>query len=119
MIDQNTFRKLPVFITSMSRWDGDVSSASLSLAKVLSRENEVYYIDFPYSAADVWRERKSKTVKSRMKALLGGKNFMRKVPGYPEKFTAVTPRAVIPNYSMAEGSLYDGPVILIIAFWQG
>lgn len=107
MIDQNIFRKLPVFITSMSRWDGDVSSASLSLAKVLSRENEVYYIDFPYSLADVWRERKSETVKSRMKALLWGKNFMRKVTGYPEKFTAVTPKAVIPNYSMAEGSLYE------------
>lgn len=118
MIDQNIFRKLPVFITSMSRWDGDVSSASLSLAKVLSRENEVYYIDFPYSLADVWRERKSETVKSRMKALLWGKNFMRKVTGYPEKFTAVTPKAVILNYLWLRAVYMNGPVILIIAFWQ-
>ncbi len=107
MITKKEFESLPIFITTMSRWDGDVSSASLSLAKVLSRTNPVYYIDYPYSIADVWRERKKPSVKNRMKALLFGKNILTNLPGQPTNFKGATPRAVLPIYSMPEGKLYD------------
>lgn len=106
MISKTEFEALPIFITTMSRWDGDVSSASLSLAKVLSKTNAVYYIDYPYSYADVWRERNKPSVKKRMKALLFGKNILTNVPDQPINFKGATPGAVLPIYSMAAGKLY-------------
>jgi teichuronic acid biosynthesis glycosyltransferase TuaH len=107
MLSQEAFQKLPIFITTMSRWDGDVSSASLALAKVLSKHNTVYYIDYPYSWADVWRERSLPTVKRRMKALLFGKDYLVNIPGQSDNFVAVTPKPALPIYSLPAGKLYD------------
>jgi teichuronic acid biosynthesis glycosyltransferase TuaH len=101
------FEQLPVFITTMSRWDGEVSSASLSLAKVLSKTNPVYYIDYPYSWADVWRERNKPTVKRRLPALLWGKKILTHVPGQSPNFIAATPPPVLPIYSLPAGTLYN------------
>ncbi len=107
MLSQEAFRNLPIFITTMSRWDGDVSSASLALAKVLSRNNTVYYLDYPYSWADVWRERNLPSVKRRMNALLFGKDYLVNIPEQSENFVAVTPRPALPIYSLPAGKLYD------------
>lgn len=107
MLNQEELKNLPIFITTMSRWDGDVSSASLALAKVLSRNNPVYYIDYPYSWADVWRERNKPTVKKRMNALLWGKDYMVNIPDQSENFVAVTPKPALPIYSLPAGKLYD------------
>ncbi len=107
MLNQEDFKKLPIFIISMSRWDGDVSSASLALAKVLSRNNLVFYIDYPYSWADVWRERNKQTVKKRMDALLWGKNYLVNIPQQSENFVAVTPKPTLPIYSLPDGKIYD------------
>lgn len=106
MLSEKSFRQLPVFITSMSRWDGDTSSASLALAKVLSRTNTVYYIDFPWSYTDYWRERKKPSVNRRRKALLWGKDFLQSVPGFPG-LKNVTPKLVWPSYSLSPGTLYN------------
>jgi teichuronic acid biosynthesis glycosyltransferase TuaH len=96
MLTRKEFEGLPIFITTMSRWDGEVSSASLSLAKVLSRTNPVYYIDYPYSWADVWRERKKESVKKRLPALVFGEKILTNVPGQPDNFKGATPGAVLP-----------------------
>lgn len=106
MLTRKDFEKLPIFITTMSRWDGDISSASLALAKVFSRTNPVYYLDYPYSWADVWRERKSPSVKSRMPALLAGKDVLVNVTGESPLLVAATPRPVLPIYSLPTGRLY-------------
>lgn len=106
MLSPDAFRQLPVFITTMSRWDGDVSSASLALAKVLSQHTRVFYIDYPYTWLDVWRERKQPTVKRRLSALLTGRNFLTAVPQQDVKLQAATPRAVLPVYSLPDGALY-------------
>jgi teichuronic acid biosynthesis glycosyltransferase TuaH len=79
----------------------------LSLAKVLSRTNPVYYIDYPYSWADVWRERKKESVKKRLPALVFGKNILTNVPGQPANFKGATPKAVLPIYSLPAGKLYN------------
>ena len=107
MLTKKEFENLPVFITTMSRWDGDRSSASLALAKVLSRTNPVYYIDYPYSWADVWRERKLPTLKRRLPALLYGKNYLAHVTGQPANLLGATPSPVLPIYSLPAGKLYD------------
>ncbi|MES2517367.1 MAG: glycosyltransferase [Bacteroidota bacterium] len=107
MLNREAFEKLPIFITTMSRWDGDVSSASLALAKVLSRGNPIFYLDYPYSWADVWRERNLPTVKRRMKALLFGEDYLVNIPGQSVNFVAVTPKPALPIYSLPAGKLYD------------
>lgn len=107
MLTQKEFEGLPIFIITMSRWDGDRSSASLALAKVLSRTNPVYYIDYPYSWADVWRERKQSTLKRRLPALLYGKDYLVHVTGQPGNLMGATPSPVLPIYSLPEGKLYD------------
>lgn len=107
MLEKNDFKNLPIFISSMSRWDGDISSASLALAKVLSRTNTVFYLDYPYSWADVWRERKLPTVKRRMPALLHGKDFLVPIKGQPESLLGATPAPVLPIYSLPQGIIYS------------
>lgn len=107
MLTKKEFENLPIFIISMSRWDGDVSSASLALAKVLSRTNPVYYIDYPYSWADVWRGRKNPTVKRRMPALLYGKNHLVQVTGQPKNLQGATPKPGLPIFSLPPGKLYN------------
>ncbi len=107
MLTKTAFKGLPIFITSMSRWDGAISSASLALAKVFSRTNRVYYIDYPYSWADVWRERKLPTVQRRMPALLHGQNPLVHVTGQPVNLVGATPAPVLPIYSLPAGILYN------------
>jgi len=91
----------------MSRWDGDRSSASLALAKVLAKTNRVYYIDYPYTWADVWRERKLAAVRKRLPALLFGRNYEVPVTGQSENLSGVTPRPALPVYSLPSGKLYN------------
>jgi teichuronic acid biosynthesis glycosyltransferase TuaH len=107
MLSQEQFQSLPIFISSMSRWDGEISSASLALAKVLSRTNQVFYIDYPYSWADIWRERNLKTVKRRMPALLYRKDFLVPVTGQSANLLGATPAPVIPNYSLPDGLIHN------------
>lgn len=107
MLTKNAFENLPIFIISMSRWDGDVSSASLALAKVLSRTNPVYYIDYPYSWADVWRQRKTATLKRRMPALFYGKNYLVPVAGQSPYLVGATPKPGLPIFSLPPGVLYN------------
>lgn len=106
MLSKTEFVKLPVFITSMSRWDGDTSSASLALAKVLARTNRVYYIDFPFSLTDFLRQRHETAVKQRTLALLGGKNLLNPVPGKEPNLKSVTPKLVLPFYNLQPGWKY-------------
>ena len=80
----------------MSRWDGQYSSAILSLAKELSLHNRVFYVDHPFTIKDVLKGRKTKAIRSRKDALLFGKNYFKHPEGFPEKFIAVTPKIVLP-----------------------
>lgn len=107
MLSEKNFRQLPVFITSMSRWDGDLSSASLALAKVLSQQVPVYYIDFPYSYTDFWRERKQPSVKQRTQALFLGKNFLQPVSKQSPNLFGATTKLVFPFFSVPPGTLYN------------
>lgn len=107
MLSKTEFKSLPVFITSMSRWDGDTSSASLALAKVLSRTTPVYYIDFPYSCTDYWQRRKQPSVVQRKGALLRGRNYLRPLAQQGQNLVAVTPRLVLPFYNLKPGAAYQ------------
>jgi teichuronic acid biosynthesis glycosyltransferase TuaH len=100
-------KSLPVIIATMSRWDSEISSASLALAKVLSRTNKVYYFDYPYTWPDILRGRKDPSVKRRMPALFNGKDPVIHIPGQSENLMAVTPKAVLPVNFFSPGWMYE------------
>ncbi len=91
----------------MSRWDGMYSSAILSLAKELSLTNRVFYVDHPFTIKDYIKKNSSTEIQSRKNALLWGRDYCKNPKGFPEKFTAVTPRLVIPVNPLPSGALYD------------
>jgi hypothetical protein len=107
MISKDEFKKLPIFLSSMSRLDDEISSASISLAKVLSRSNLVYYIEYPYSWPDLFRKRYYPKMSKRLPALLFGKNYLVKLKGQSDQLSGATPRPGLPIYSLPPGKLYD------------
>lgn len=87
--------------------DDEISSASISLAKVLSRTNPVYYIEYPYSWLDLLRKRNYPKMKKRLPALLFGKDYLVPVSGQSANLLSATPKPGLPVYSMAPGKFYD------------
>jgi teichuronic acid biosynthesis glycosyltransferase TuaH len=96
-----------IIILSLSRWDAPYSSPSFSLAKEFAKNNNVFYIDHPFSIKDFLLNYKSPAIQSRKDALLKGKNIYRKSEKFPERLTMVTPRITLPINFLPEGFLYD------------
>lgn len=103
----SSLKCLPIVMTSMSRWDGDFSSASWSLAKTFSREQVVLYVDYPFTILDFFRERKKKAVKIRQSALLRGKNCLKPLTEYSPYLYALTPPLMLPINWLPKGLIYD------------
>lgn len=60
MVSLPSFNKdVDVVCFSLSRWDAPISSPAASLAREISKNNRVFYIEHPYSYKDYIRERKS------------------------------------------------------------
>ena len=74
---------------SLSRWDAPISSPAASLAKELSKNNRVFYIEHPYSYKDFLTERKS---------------YRQYTDG---NVKVITPPLVYPINFLSEGKLYD------------
>ncbi len=91
----------------MSRWDGQYSSAIISLAKELALTHRVFYIDHPFTRKDYYTKKTSKEIQTRKEALLQGKDIFRNPKGFPKNFTAVTPKLVLPVNFLPAGMLYD------------
>ncbi len=100
-------RNSAIIMWSMSRWDGPLSSAAFSIAKELSKTNQVFYLDYPYTVKDYIRQKDEPELKHRKLAIKEGKNIYTKVPGLSDNFTAVTPRGMLSVNFMPEGFIYD------------
>lgn len=98
---------VPIVIISMSRWDGDFSSASWSLAKTFAKNGPVYYVDYPFTWLDLWRERKMERIQKRKKALLYSKDFVNTIPGENPNLKSVTPPAMLPINWLNPGAIYE------------
>ncbi|OWY21696.1 hypothetical protein C7N43_09070 [Sphingobacteriales bacterium UPWRP_1] len=94
-------------ILSMCRWDDVYSSTIYSLARELSTNYRVFYIDHPFTLKDVALNFGAARIKMRKDALLKGKNPYRKIDGLPHNFTAVTPPYTWPVNFLPEGRLYN------------
>jgi teichuronic acid biosynthesis glycosyltransferase TuaH len=75
---------------SLSRWDAEISSPAVSLAKELSRHHRVFFIEHPYTWKDVATGKRKKT-KSR----------------WDGNVLVVKPQPVLPINFLPEGKWYD------------
>ncbi|HMR57188.1 MAG TPA: glycosyltransferase [Cyclobacteriaceae bacterium] len=96
-----------IVIITGSRWDQDYSSASISLARELSKTQLVFFIDNPFSWKDVIRGWNTPSIRRRVKALLFGKEIYRAIEPENKNWIAVTPLVNIPINWLPEGYLYQ------------
>jgi teichuronic acid biosynthesis glycosyltransferase TuaH len=96
-----------VVVMTMSRWDGEVSSAILSLSRELARRRRVFYWDHPFSVRDLLSGWNSAALRARRSGLLRGALQVRRVEGMPEGFRAVTPPLTLPINWMKPGPAYE------------
>ncbi|GEO10785.1 glycosyltransferase [Segetibacter aerophilus] len=101
------FRNHDIVMLTSSRWDDELSSSALSLAKEFSKSNRVFYIDHPFSIKDFFSGKNKTRIRSRMSSLLLGKGICRRVEGFPPGFTAVTPKLTIPINWLKDGKMYN------------
>jgi glycosyltransferase involved in cell wall biosynthesis len=101
------FDMVTIVMTSMSRWDGDFSSASWSLAKTFALTQKVIYVDYPFTVLDYFKERKKKSVAARKQALLWGKNSLKPLPQFSPMLYALTPPMMLPINWLPNGVLYN------------
>ncbi|MFW6348532.1 MAG: group 1 glycosyl transferase, partial [Cyclonatronaceae bacterium] len=99
--------KLPIVMISMSRWDGDFSSAAWSLAKTFARTRPVLYVDYPYTLTDIVRERKDERVKRRRQSLLWRKQPLLKLEHFGGQLYGLTPPAMLPAMRLRPGPVYQ------------
>ena len=97
---------IPVVIISMSRWDGDYSSTSWSLAKTFSKDRTVIYVDYPYTWAEYARKRKKPNVQKRKEALFGRATGLVQLTQYSSHLYALTPPLMFPVNWLPKGKLY-------------
>ncbi|MBL7698402.1 MAG: glycosyltransferase [Chitinophagaceae bacterium] len=82
-------RDIDIVCFSLSRWDAPISSPAVSLAKELSKNNRVFYIEHPYSFKDFIKEGKS------------ARQYT------DSNVRVVTPPLVYPINFLPEGKLYN------------
>jgi teichuronic acid biosynthesis glycosyltransferase TuaH len=100
-------RNSDIICLTLSRWDDEISSPSLSLAKEFAKNNRVFYIDHPFSWKDYFTYRRSDAIQSRKEALLQGKNIYLHPPSLPENITVVNSRLTLPINFLPPGKIYQ------------
>lgn len=97
---------IPVVIISMSRWDGDYSSTSWSLAKTFAKDRTVVYVDYPYTWAEYARKRQEPNVQKRKKALFGRQSGLVQLNQYSTNLYALTPPLMFPVNWLPQGKVF-------------
>ncbi|QEC40319.1 glycosyltransferase [Pseudobacter ginsenosidimutans] len=105
-------RQRDIICFSLSRWDSEISSPALSLAKEFARNNRVFYIDHPFSWKDYYQLKNTEQIKRRKPALLHGKEPYSNPPGLPANLTVVTTRLTWPINFLPPGALYNSMAAL-------
>lgn len=102
-----TLNKVTIVMTSMSRWDGEFSSASWSLAKTFAQNQKVIYVDYPFTLLDYIKERKKPSVIARKKALLNGKESLKPLAQFSPLLYTLCPPLMLPINWLPPGLLYN------------
>jgi teichuronic acid biosynthesis glycosyltransferase TuaH len=100
-------RNCDIICFTLSRWDAEISSPALSLAKEFAKTNRVFYIEHPFSYKDYYTLKNTAQVQSRKDALLHGKNIYTNPAALPANITVVTSRLTWPVNFLPPGALYN------------
>lgn len=95
-----------IILFSTSRWDQDLSSAAISLAKEFSKDHRVFFVDQPYTLKDAVTGFRDPRVRSKWRAFLFGSSVYRYVMPSNKNLIAVTPLITLPINWLPEGFLY-------------
>lgn len=95
-----------IIMLALPRWDGPFSSTAYSMAKELSKQTRVFYIDNPFTLKDLFFGLSSKGIVQRLPALLLGKRITRQISNEAKNLIAVTPLVTIPINFLRPGVLY-------------
>jgi len=102
-----TLDKVTIVMTSMSRWDGEFSSASWSLAKTFAQNQKVIYVDYPFTLLDYMKERKKPSVVARKKALIKGTESLKPLTQFSPLLYTLCPPLMLPINWLPSGKLYN------------
>lgn len=95
-----------IIMLALPRWDGPFSSTAYSMAKELSKQTRVFYVDNPYTLKDLFSGLIKKEIVKRLPALLLGKKITRQISQETQILIAVTPFVTIPINFLNPGTLY-------------
>lgn len=96
-----------IILVTASRWDQDYSSASISLARELSKSVKVFFVDNPFTLKDILLGWRTPQIKRRRLAFFFGKNIYRLIEQENPNWIAVTPYAIIPMNWLPSGWSYN------------
>lgn len=65
-----------IFILGITKFDADIESTSFTTAKYLAQENDVYYVDYPFTYKDYLGSRRSQQYKKRRKSFFSTKRSL-------------------------------------------
>jgi glycosyltransferase involved in cell wall biosynthesis len=91
----------PIVFQALPKWDAPYNSTSLTVAKLLSKERKVFYVDHPFSWIDSLR---SNTKKQRQRR--EGLAFNQPFEDHPN-FYVINPPKTLPINSLNDGFLYQ------------
>lgn len=95
-----------IIMFALPRWDGPFSSTAYSMAKELSRQTRVFYVDNPYTWKDLLFGLRKWEILKRLPALLFGRRIAKGIPNESANLIAVTPLVTIPINFLRPGALY-------------
>ena len=89
----------PVVFQALPKWDSDYASTSLTIAKLLSKNRPVYYVEHPFSVVDAIKKTNRKSLNKRTDTT------SQPFADFPN-FTVIHPPLILPFNSISDSSMY-------------
>ncbi len=99
------FTDYPVVMLSMTRLD-DMSSASISIAKEIGKQQKIFYVEHPYTLKDIIKQRNQLNIKRWWRIFLGKERSVRKHEVYKDIYHVI-PFATLPFNKFPKGPVYN------------
>lgn len=100
-------RNQNIVIFNLSRWDAPVISPGLMIAREMAKSNQVLFIDHPFNFHDVIKQRKSPSVRKRMKHFIPFASGLEVLTHQTGSMHILYPHPVISINFLPVGKLYD------------
>lgn len=96
-----------IIIFSVIRWDQPLAGSAVAVAKELSKNNRVFFVDRPFSLRDLFKDYESFSLRKRLSSVMLRKNpFMEVQTGF-SSFVVCTPGLTLPINFLPEGWLFN------------